>query len=48
MTPTQTPGNQRNIMGGILILAAAVFGYFWYAAAPMEATAPIPGETQTQ
>ncbi|WP_404862057.1 hypothetical protein [Georhizobium sp. MAB10] len=48
MTQIQTPENQQNIVGGILILAAVVFGYFWYATAPIDATAPIPAETQTQ
>ncbi|WP_164527849.1 hypothetical protein [Georhizobium profundi] len=48
MTQVQTPENQRNIMGGILILAAVAFGYLWYVTAPMDAIAPIPAETQTQ
>jgi len=48
MTQIRTPENERNLMGGILILAALVFGYFWYATAPMDAIAPIPGDTQTQ
>ncbi|VVT34343.1 hypothetical protein [Rhizobium sp. EC-SD404] len=48
MAQIRTPENQRNFMGGILILGAVVFGYFWYATAPMDAIAPIQGETQTQ
>lgn len=44
MTEIPKTENQRNIMGGILIIAAVVFGYFWYATAPMDAIGPMTTE----
>lgn len=48
MADIPTPESRRSVMGGILVLAVLVFGYFWYATAPMDAIAPIPAETLTQ